>query len=321
MTVVHEPKGRGLEVHDFLSAALFFAFALFSLLWPETGRISLAGRSIPRGFLAAPALLLLGLAFLSLGRFSMERAPGIVRFLRMFYPQAYFAFMFLESILLSAPVGMGASHDALFARLDLAIFGFQPSREFSAALGSIPAVNELMFGAYFSFFLVLTLTPWLAWFKGDKEECRKQMAVFSAYMCIVFVFYVFFRVMGPKYYFADLKVQRYGQFAGGFFTNLLKGIFDGMTLSGSAFPSSHVAVSLLMTLFAWRSYKFLLPFYIVLDLLIAASTVYLYAHWAADVTGAVFTAIILLPLLFKAHAPAAGFVARLNMAASGSGAA
>lgn len=297
-------RGRGFEVHDLASAALFFVFSLFSVLWPGTGLIELGGVRVVRGYLVAPILLALGFAALSLGRFDFSKAPPLLRFVRRFYPQAFFGPLFSESILLSKAVSGGVSYDALFAGLDEAVFGFQPARAFSAALGGFPVCNEIMFGAYFSFYLMLVLTPWIPYFKGDEEEAEREVSILSLYMLFVYVFYVFFRIEGPKYWLPDLRAAGYAHFKGGLITSFLTWCFGFADLSGAAFPSSHVAVSLMMTFFVARTKRRLLPLYSGLSLLVALATVYIYAHWAADVAGGVVTALALVPLLERLCRPA-----------------
>jgi membrane-associated phospholipid phosphatase len=313
-------KDRGLEVHDLFSAALFFVFALFSSLWPDTGWLGPPVHHLARGYVVAVVFILLAALCLVLGRLDYSARAWPLRFLRQFYPQLYFGLLFHESILLSAPAAGGASHDALFAALDQAIFGFQPAREFSAQLSASPLVTELMFASYFVFFLIFILSPWISWFRGDGAEAGREMAILTGYMLVVFTFYVLFRVEGPKYYLADLKAQSYGQFRGGPFTAFLKGAFDRITLSGAAFPSSHVAGSVMVTIFIAKVEKRLLPLYLLLDLLIFASTVFIYAHWAVDILGGIAAALLLVPLFGALYAPLSAFLARPRRAALGRGA-
>lgn len=297
-------RGRGIEVHDLASAALFFVFSLFSCIWPRTGLIRLGSLSLDRGYIMAPVLLALCFLALSLGRFDFSKAPSPVRFVRRFYPQIFFGPLFSESILLSAQVSDGASHDVLFAGLDQAVFGFQPAREFSRALAGFPVWNEIMFGAYFAFYLMLVFTPWIPYFRGDEKEAEREVSILSLYMLFVYVFYVFFRVEGPKYWLPDLHAAWYGHFKGGFFTSFLSWCFSFADLSGAAFPSSHVAVSLMMTLFVAKTAKRLLPLYSGVSLLVALATVYIYAHWAADAVGGAVVALTLVPILDRLYQPA-----------------
>ena len=100
----------------------------------------------------------------------MRRFPA---FLRTFYPQAIFGPLFTEAIPPLGSRGHGGSWDGLFANLDAMIFGFQPSRAFSAAFSGSVAMNELMFGSYFAFFVIMVLTPWISWFTHDEAESRR----------------------------------------------------------------------------------------------------------------------------------------------------
>ncbi len=220
----------------------------------------------------------------------------MVRFFRCFYPQAFFAPLFEESIILSSRPWGGLSHDGFFAGLDQSIFGFQPARSFSLALGQVPWWNEIMFGAYFSFYFMFVLTPWIPWFRGEETEAERESSILAGFMLVAYVFYVFFRVVGPKHFLPDLASEGYGELRGGFFTSFEGGILSGTITTGAAFPSSHVAVSIMMCSFAARTKRSLLPLYVLDCALIALATVYIYAHWAIDVAGGAVASAILLPL-------------------------
>lgn len=286
-----------LGLGDVFCAILFFALALFSILWPNTGSIRLRSLNLPRGYVVAAVLAASGLGVLLLGRRDFSKAPRALRFLRCFYPQIFYAPLFLESIILSGQTTGGGMLDPFFAGIDLAVFGFQPSREFSAALGRYAWCNEIAFGAYFLFYFMLVLTPWIPFSRGDEAEAERESAIFSGFMCLSFIFYVFFRVVGPKHYLPDLAAAGYGWMRGGIFTRLEGGILSRAATTGAAFPSSHVALSLMMCIFAARTERRLLWLYAPLFLLISASTVYIYAHWAVDVAGGILACLVLVPVL------------------------
>jgi membrane-associated phospholipid phosphatase len=290
-----------LEPHDLWCVLAFFALALFSALWPNTGKLAIGATALPRGYLVAAFLAASGAAVLFLGSRDFSASPRLARFLRCFYPQAYYGPLFLESILLSGQAMGGRIHDRLFADLDLAVFGFQPAREFSAALGQCPWCNELMFAAYFLFYAMLAVTPWIPFFRGDETEAERESSVFAGFMLASFVFYVFFRVVGPKHYLPDLSAAGYGWLHGGFFARFTGGILSRTVTTGAAFPSSHVAISLMMCCFVARTEPRLLRLYIPLAILIASATVYIYAHWAADVAGGALACALVLPLFSGLH--------------------
>ncbi len=314
MTDTHDlpSESAKLKAHDLATVSLLLLLALFSLVWRDTGRIQLFAGSIPRGLVVAPVLVLLAVLIMALVRTELRTTYPLIRFVRTFYPQALFGPLFFEVILLSSRVFGGKSHDALFAALDEAIFGFQPAIAFSRTFSGSPFINELLFGAYCSFFVLLAVTPWIPYLRGDRKEAEREMAIFSGYMLIVFVFYVFFRVMGPKYWIPELKTSWYTEFSGGIFVAFMRWGLGFSTLSGAAFPSSHVAVSLMMCYFVHRTERRLLPLYAFLSLLICLATVYLYAHWATDVVGGALAAALLLPLLDRLRAPLSRLAAQLD---------
>jgi membrane-associated phospholipid phosphatase len=302
-------QAYSLESHDLWSAVLFFAFTLFSLLWPNTGMILLFGESIPRGYCVALILGLSGAGALLFGLWDFSKAPKIMRLVRCFYPQAYFGPLFSEAILLSSQPWDGPCHDGLFAFIDDAVFGFQPSEILYQNFGQYPWCNELMFAAYFSFYLIMVLTPWIPWLNGDEKEGEREASILAGFMCIVYIFYVFFRVVGPKHWLPDLVGQGYGGVPGGLFTFVEGRFLDAAVTTGAAFPSSHVAVTLMMTIFVAKTKPKLLPLYIVDLALIMVATVYLHAHWAADVAGGLVAAAILVPILDRVRT-VVGIIAR-----------
>lgn len=288
------------EPQDLVVAAASLIFAGASLAFPDTGTISAPGRTLPRGLVMAPVFALTAVAAALAGFLPSSDKPRILSFIRLFYPQALIPLFFDESILLSSRAFGGAYHDAAFAAADQWLFGFQPSREFHKAFISSPLVNELMFASYFLFYVILTATPWIAWLSGKREEGRSQLFISLAAMLAASTFYIFFRVMGPKYYFPDLRAAWYGSFKGGFFVAFFQGLFSTTLLSGAAFPSTHVALTAISARSARRTDRRLLPAYLAASLLIMAATIYIYAHYFVDVLGGLAYAALAVPVLDRA---------------------
>lgn len=306
MSSVSLPRqAYSLQSHDRWSVALLFAFALFSTVWPNTGEVGIFGATIPRGYLVALILGISGGGVLLFGLWDFSKAPKLMRLIRCFYPQAYFGPLFSEAILLSSQPWGGRCHDALFAGIDSAVFGFQPSEALFRSFGQYPWCNEFMFATYFSFYLILVLTPWIAWLSGDEEEGERESSILAGFMCIVYIFYVFFRVVGPKHWLPSLIGQGYGGVSGGLFTLIEGHLLDTAVTTGAAFPSSHAAVTLMMTIFVAKTKPKLLPLYLVDLGFIAVATVYLHAHWASDVAGGMIVTAILVPALDRVRTVAA----------------
>jgi membrane-associated phospholipid phosphatase len=299
---IERQYGAGFRPYDLIMVFTLSLFALFSFLWPNTqGSPASEAALVPRGLLVGLAFALLALAIVFLAPRDYGRSHWFIRFVRAFYPQALFGFLFMEAIKLSALALGGRSHDDFFAGLDLALFGMQPAVVFSAALKALPWWNELMFGSYFSYYVILAITPWLPWLRGDELEAEREISFLSAYMLIIFSFYVFFRVQGPKYWIPELAALGYADFIGGPMTAFMRVVLEGSVLSGAAFPSSHAAGALVLCFFIARTSRRLLPFYMILLALISLATVYIRAHWAVDIIAGFIVALALMPLLGLIH--------------------
>ncbi|MDP3176502.1 MAG: phosphatase PAP2 family protein [Spirochaetaceae bacterium] len=300
------------EPQDFVMAVISVVFATASTVWPDA-RVLASG--FPRGY--AMALFFAAIAVVAcLAGFA---APSSERsgysFVRLFYPQLALLPFFSESILISSRAFGGRSYDAVFAAADQWIFGFQPSREFFAAFGHVSWFNELMFGSYFVYFVLLIGTPWLAYLARRRDEARRQLFVALAAMTCLSTFYIFFRVQGPKYYFEDLRNAWYDGIEGGVFVAFFKTVFSVTVLSGAAFPSTHVALASVSVAGAARIDKRLIPPYVVAAILIIASTVYIYAHYAVDALGGLAYAFVALPLLHRAYPRVEGLCSAIAAAA------
>lgn len=193
--------------------------------------------------------------------------------------------------------------DHVFATWEQHIFGCQPSLLFCKAL-PWPVFSELMdlgYVAYFPMILVVTVFFFVWRYKDFGRATFIILTSFFAY----YVIYVFVPVAGPQYYYKAVGMERVEQGSfpdvGDYFATHSEaltspgyedGVFYGMVVDAheagerptAAFPSSHVGISTILLILAWRSrsrrlFYILLPFYVLLCL----STVYIYAHYAIDV--------------------------------------
>lgn len=313
------PRYR-LKAHDLVWASLALLFALFSFLWPGTGTLGLGGAAVARGYLMALAYL--GVAAFSLAApLAESRLPEgakrrpwtrLLVFVRTYYPQAFIALFFTDAILLSAQAFGGVSHDDFFAAADQAIFGYQPAREFARALGSKAWINELMYGSYFAYFAFMVITVWIPYLKGDREEGERQLFAVVATVAIVCTWYVFFRVQGPKYWLPDLKDAWYDDIRGGFFVGLFQRSLATATLSGAAFPSTHVILTVTTLALAFRNDRRYFALYLPFAVLILCATVYIFAHWATDILGGILVAAVLPPLFYRLYGKADRLALRLS---------
>jgi membrane-associated phospholipid phosphatase len=295
---------------DLLSAAFNLYFALLSFLNAGKRGVALGGLQADREM----AMGILFLVFIALQwaivRYAGRARSFIPRFIRFAYPQAFLLPWFTESIVLSQLIFAGKSHDAVFAFLDGLLFGFQPAVEFHKALGG-RLWTELFFFGYFTYYFLIILPAWILFARGRGGDAERTLFITVAAFAVLQAFYVFFPVQGPKYFFPELRAAWYGNFKGYFFTRIMKGTFDGMNLGGAAFPSSHVAVSLVSLILVARHQRKLLAAVIPLTILLFFSTVYIYAHYAVDVFAGIAAGAMLFPLLAHAYPKIDGIAEKL----------
>ena len=203
--------------------------------------------------------------------------------------------------------------DHLFASIEQSLFGFQPSLLFSKAYSS-RVVSELMYMGYFSYYLFFVVTIAIVFFNRFREVERVTYMVFASFY-ICYAIYILMPVTGPQYYYLAVGMDEiaHGNFpdvghyfrdhmealtspgwSGGVFYNLVQWAHQTGERPTAAFPSSHVAIAMLVMLITtklrmWRWFIILaIPF-----IFLCLSTVYIYAHYAIDaIAGLIFGTLL-----------------------------
>ncbi len=217
------------------------------------------------------------------------RLLGVI-YLPMLLPYLYSELEFLGVVFFP----YGHSFDPQLIALEQRIFGFQPSLEWSRAW-PWAWLLELMQFAYFSYYYIGALTLVLIWTAGRRTPARNWAlsAVLTrdlaAVMLSCYVWFVFFPVWGPKYF-------AYQGVAGTIASEGLRGwLFDAImgwlhanaALHGAAFPSSHVAGSLVAWWWGWRLAPQHRWWLTGLWTLLGLSIVYCRYHYAVDLAAGI----------------------------------
>jgi membrane-associated phospholipid phosphatase len=278
---------------DLLVFLMNLIFAACSLANLGKASMPLLGLSVDRELVMGVLFLLLNPLILVGIRLLNPLAGQLPQFFRMAYVQGLYVLYFTESIWLSQLMFGGASLDPFFARLDYLIFRFQPSIEFSRHLEGSGLVNEVFFFSYFFYYALVSTGVWFLFARRRYREAARMLFIISAAFFVLYVWFIFFPVKGPKYYFEQLHEVWYSNFKGYFFTRVMKETFNNTNLGGAAFPSSHVALAIISIVLNWRYNRFVVPIYLPLTLLLFVSTIYLYAHYFVDIPAGVVAGIIL----------------------------
>ncbi|MCX8058817.1 MAG: phosphatase PAP2 family protein [Spirochaetes bacterium] len=279
-----------------------FIFSIYSILNFGKIKINFLNIKIDRGLFYSIVFIILiifQIIFIKLTNNSKNR---FIRFFRFFYPQAFYIIFFNECITLSQLFYNNKSLDKIFADIDYIIFHYQPALHLFKDFYGVRWVNELFFFSYFFYYFMITSGWWFLYLRKKEKQAQFGLWLTTTSFCFLYIFYVIFPVKGPKFYFSELNQLWYEHFKGYFFTNLMKKIFNTANLGGAAFPSSHVAISLIALLLNRKLNRWLIPLYFPFTVTLFLSTIYIYAHYFVDILGGIFFGIILyeyVPLLYK----------------------
>ena len=219
--------------------------------------------------------------------FVNEQMPFPLQFLRDWYPLSTIAIFYFEMGKLTQ---MMFQHyfDETVIHWEKRVFKGMPSLELSDRFPSI-ILSEILHLCYFSYYVIAVfLAAWL-YFGGRIGPFQETVFAETLTFNLSLLCYPFLPATGPRYLFE--KIQ--GKLSKGFFFRLTHSIVSRGSSKGTAFPSSHVSLSVIVLLYALRydstAFLILLPMCIGLTL----GTVYGRFHYAIDaLVGAALAGIV-----------------------------
>ena len=198
------------------------------------------------------------------------------------------------------------NQDHVFASLEQTLFGSQPSLTFGEAMPQTFWCEAFCLGYYAYYYMMIAMLAFYFFCRYDRME--KASFIYLASFFLFYVVFEFLNVAGPQYYFHAVGVEtvQAGQFPelGYYFQDHLdcielghQGLFSKLVASAqamgerpaAAFPSSHVGMSTITLMLAWKARnKWLFGILLPLHLLLCCATVYIKAHYLVDaIAGAV----------------------------------
>lgn len=211
--------------------------------------------------------------------------------------------------------------DHLFAHTEQALFGCQPSIEFSRLLSS-NVFSEAFNLGYFSYYPMIFGIV-LFYFVAKYQEFGRTAFIVLTSFFIYYLIYIFVPVAGPQYYFPAIGLDQVaaGDFRAvgdyfnynstllpspgdhnGLFYKLVEMSQQAGERPTAAFPSSHVGMSTIIFLLALRTRNKILictlfPFYVLL----CCATVYIQAHYLIDAIAGFGSAFVVYALSSTAY--------------------
>ena len=244
-------------------------------------------------YLAGAHVLMVGLVALA-PRLRAGGAAG--RFLGDWYPMLLLAGLYGEIGVLTLDAGF--QHDLAIQRLEIAVFGSQISYRWIREM-PLPWLSALLHTCYLAYYFILYGSPFGLWVSGRRDAARHTIlgVMVTFYLC--YIVFLFYPVAGPRYAFAlahnaatDVGPARFTQW-----------LLDRGDSWGAAFPSSHVAASVVATGFALRYWRPLGVALLLPTTGLVLAVVYGQFHYGVDALSGLLVAGIMLAVMQRSPEP------------------
>jgi membrane-associated phospholipid phosphatase len=221
-----------------------------------------------------PAPLVAHLAALLVGGVVLASSHRALRPLRDWLPLVLGPFLYVELRWLIE--GVGRPHaDAIVSAWELALFPADPAATWAPHM-PIAWLSELLHFAYASYYLLVYVPPAILYIRGRRRAYASTLLALAVVYGICFATYLAFPVDGPRFLAGPAAAPD-----GPVRTFVLQLLATGSS-RGTAFPSSHVAASVVASLSALRYQR---PVGVIVSLLtvgLALGTVYGGFHYVVD---------------------------------------
>jgi len=225
--------------------------------------------------LMAHAGLLFGIAWMVVH--GNDRTRGVAGFLRHLYPAILYTFFYCE-IAVALHWVFNGFFDAQIVAVERAILGVDLN------IWLIPAqhalLNEWMMLGYFSYYFVIPTLALTLYFQRRTGELHDFLAAVTVTFVISYAGFILYPVAGPRYFLAE---SFGGPIPGWCFVPLVNWIIASAAIHGGCMPSSHVAVALVVLVWACRTNRRLAVVMIPFIITLFFATVWGRFHYFSDV--------------------------------------
>ncbi len=210
-----------------------------------------------------------------------------LRLVRSIYPVLLFAY-FYTSLYSVDRILFTEWLDPLFMRVDKWLFGYYPSMVWGQKYGFL-LLQELFHLAYFCYYPMIAGLPLYFYLKNKRAFFELIFNLtFVFYSC--YFFYSLVPVIGGRYFEQAYFLAH--AYRGGPFTHLMAFIYNNTNHWGGAFPSSHIAIAIVLTIAALKYVRKWGYVFCAVTLFLAIATVFCHYHWFIDAVAGVATGIL-----------------------------
>jgi len=177
-----------------------------------------------------------------------DQANRYLTFVRLLYPVMLMTFLYRATGDLMHLI-YSQSIDYRIVALEKSIVGFDLTHWFDNH--PYVALTELLSFGYFSYYLMMPGMALILFFKRRDADLRQFLTAACTAYSISYILFMFIPAEGPRYF----QMAEYASnLPGVLFRPLVNFIIEAGAVRGGAMPSSHVAVAVVVLLFAIRRF-------------------------------------------------------------------
>jgi hypothetical protein len=208
--------------------------------------------------------------------------------LRLIYPMLLYP-LFYHQVQAVWPVLHREPLDRILVALEFRLWGFQPAQMFQPAF-PFRWLSELFCLVYLAYYFCIPAVTLTALFTRGHASAERIILGITRIFLLCYGFFWLLPTVGPHFWCPPADGPRLYQ--GYWFNHALFFFTSGGEIRGGAFPSSHIAVAVALTLFARRETPVLFPVLATLTLLMFPAVVYLRAHYLVDVPAGLLAGLL-----------------------------
>lgn len=260
-----------------------------------------------------PQAMLLGRFFIAFATFAViyvyTKFPSMAtRLLRVVSQMALLSYWYPDTFEFNR---MFPNLDHMFATLESDLFGCQPALLFDQVCSGLFWREAFNMG-YWLYYPMIALVSFYYFFCRPKEAERCTFVIMASFF-LYYIIYIFLPVAGPQFYFPvigeeiavagpypelgdyfnlhpEITIAQEGK--GGLFTELVGMAQGAGERPTAAFPSSHIGVTTILVMLAYRAKKWLFAVMFPVYVLLCCATVYIKAHYLVDAIAGLVTGVL-----------------------------
>jgi membrane-associated phospholipid phosphatase len=193
---------------------------------------------------------------------------------------------------------LGSSYrDLLVQRWELALFGQHPSRVLATIMPN-PAWSELLHIGYLAYYPAIFVPPLLLYARGERRGYAQTVMALTVAYVLCWAIFAVMPVEGPRYLWTPNAPD-------GPARRLTVAILAAGSSRGAAFPSSHMAVSVVQTVLAFRWQPKVGAILALVSVLVGLGAVYGGFHYGVDIIAGAVLGVAVGVAVLKTGPPVA----------------